>query len=102
MKLCDCIDQFEADAIRNRLAAAGIRAIVTGNDAVSALGMGGAPQKRPVCVEVAAEDLDRAGKLLEEDRRRAEKLGPWHCQTCGENNEATFDLCWKCHRSRAQ
>ena len=101
-KLCACADRFEAEAIRNRLAAAGIRAIVTGTDAASAFSMGGAPQQRPVRVEVAAEDLDRAGELLEEDRRRAATLGPWRCRTCGERNEATFDVCWQCRSSRVE
>jgi len=91
------LDRFQAKAVQNRLEAAGIRAIVTGTDAASAFGMGGAPASRSVRIEVAANDLPRAKQILEQDKQRAAELGPWVCDHCGEQNEATFDICWRCN-----
>jgi len=88
---------FEAEATRNRLAIAGIRAIVTGTDVAHSFSMGGAPQDRLVRNEVAEENYNRAREILAEDRRRAAQADSWKCGQCGEENDATFDLCWKCH-----
>jgi hypothetical protein len=90
-------DRFQAQAIQNRLAAAGIRAIVTGTDAASAFGMGGAPASRSVRIEVAIEDLSRARLILQQDKQRAAHSVAWTCGECGEENEATFDICWRCN-----
>jgi hypothetical protein len=40
--------------------------------------------------------LLRARQLLEQDQQRAAQLGAWTCPQCGEQNEPTFDLCWRC------
>lgn len=90
-------ETFAAEAIRNRLAVAGVQAYVTGTAVADSFGMGGAPQSRLLRVEVAAEDLDRAREILAEDRRRAAAATRWKCGQCGELNEPSFDLCWKCH-----
>ena len=30
----------------------------------------------------------------------AAALGPWVCHACKEQNEATFEICWRCHKPR--
>jgi hypothetical protein len=97
VELASYSDRFEAETIKIRLAAAGIQSEVFGTDAASAFGMGGAPQTKSVRVEVAGDDIARATKILEQDRRDAIARGPWVCDECSETNEATFDLCWKCN-----
>lgn len=27
---------------------------------------------------------------------------PWRCESCGEENPATFDICWKCQSARPE
>jgi hypothetical protein len=100
--LRNCADRVEAETIRIRLAAAGIRAIITGTDAATALSLGGAPTSRLVRVEVQRADHERAVALLEEDQRRLREAGPWICSRCREQNEAAFDVCWSCEKPRGE
>lgn len=95
-----CADRIEAESIRIRLAEAGIRAMITGTDMGTALGLGGAGTMRMVRVEVPNEDAQRAAELLAEDERKAAEAGPWICSRCHEQNEATFDVCWSCSKPR--
>ncbi len=97
-----CADRFEAESIRIRLAEAGIRAIVTGTDMGTALGLGGAGTMRMVRVEVPNEDAERAAFILQEDARRAMEVGSWICSRCREPNEATFEVCWSCNKPRTE
>ncbi len=53
-----------------------------------------------VKVEVAPEDYDRAVALLEDDESKAAIAGPWVCDRCREQNDATFELCWQCQKPR--
>ncbi|MDG2220607.1 MAG: DUF2007 domain-containing protein [Rubripirellula sp.] len=95
-----CSDRFEAESLRIRLAEAGIRAVITGTDMETALGLGGAGTMRLVRLEVATEDAERATLILAEDQRKASKAGPWICSRCREQNEATFEVCWSCSKRR--
>ena len=92
--------KIEAETIRIRLAAAGIQAFVSGEDAGTALGMGGAATNRLVHVEVPEADYERAVAILEEDDRRILEAGPWICSRCREQNEAAFEVCWSCNKPR--
>jgi hypothetical protein len=96
-----CSDRFEAESLRIRLAEAGIRAVITGTDMETALGLGGAGTMRLVRLEVATEDAKRATLILAEDERIARTAGPWICSRCREQNEATFDVCWSCSKRRS-
>jgi hypothetical protein len=98
--LCECASSIEAETIRIRLTAADIRAFVTGTDAATALGLGGAGTMRLVRVEVGAEDYDCARVLLQQDQLRLQQAGPWICSRCGEQNEAAFEVCWSCTKPR--
>jgi len=97
-----CADRIQAESIRIRLAEAGIRAMITGTDMETALGLGGAGTMRMVRVEVPAEDAERAAALLDEDDRKAAEAGPWICSRCHEQNEATFEVCWSCSKPRTE
>lgn len=96
-----CFNFVEAESIRTRLDAAGILAVINGaesNRMLSYVGtaLGG------VQLEVAPEDYDRAVQLLEDDEIKSAAAGPWVCQACREQNEATFELCWNCQKLRDQ
>ncbi|MEM8669647.1 MAG: DUF2007 domain-containing protein [Planctomycetota bacterium] len=97
----NCTDRIEAESLRIRLAEAGIRALVTGTDMETALGLGGAGTMRMVRLEVPTEDAERAVAILEEDRRKAIEAGPWICSRCHEQNESTFEVCWSCSKPRS-
>ncbi len=94
-----CYDFVEAEAIRTRLDAAGILAVINGAEAQLMLSYVGTALGG-VKLEVAPEDYDRAVKLLDDDESQAAILGPWICERCNEQNEATFELCWKCQKPR--
>ena len=95
-----CADRIEAETIRIRLASAEIQVLITGTDAGTALGLGGAATSRMVRVEVASSDYDRANDLLNEDAKRTRLAGPWVCVRCHERNESAFDVCWCCNQIR--
>lgn len=102
VSLSDYPDQFQAEAIRIRLEAAGIQVIVTGTDAATALSMGGAGTDRLVRVEVAKADYEKAMKLLLEDKERLESASPWICSRCDEQNEPAFEVCWGCNKTQTE
>lgn len=99
--LRQCADRVEAETIRIRLASVEIQALITGTDAGTALGLGGAATSRLVRVEVAREDYERANELLQADELRTQLAGPWVCSRCHEQNEAAFDVCWSCNKMRS-
>lgn len=43
-------------------------------------------------------DYERAATLVDQMAKSIENppTGLWKCQRCGEENEAQFDICWKC------
>ncbi|MGB7324662.1 MAG: DUF2007 domain-containing protein [Rubripirellula sp.] len=94
-------DVFEAEIIRDRLAAANIRAFVTGTDMATALSLGGAATSNGVRLEVANDDYARAVATLEDDDRRLREAGDWQCRRCSEPNEASFEVCWSCSKARS-
>ncbi len=85
--------------MRIRLEAAGIHAVILGAEAGVALsyfgGVVGYPQ-----VDVPAEDFERATELLQADRQVLRHAQPWTCARCDEPNEAAFEFCWSCNKSR--
>ena len=88
--------RFEAYLLVDRLAHAGIKAHVFNEHMASIVG--------DVPVDVSQpqvwldDDADRALaadvlRAYQEERNRTGTIG---CGKCGEENPATFDLCWKC------
>ena len=41
-------------------------------------------------------DEARAAQLLRDSSRPAVSGAPWHCATCGADNEPQFAACWNC------
>ena len=94
-RLYDAQNRIDAFLLRDRLMHANVDAHVFNQhmEAVSGdvpFGVAG-PQ-----VWVDDEDYDKAkGVLLAFEQERA-RIGSRRCVHCGEENPATFDLCWKC------
>lgn len=98
--LRQCVTVHEAEIVRDRLIAAGVRAFVTGTDMATALSLGGAGTDVGVRLVVPSEDFDHAAELLAEDERTLREAGPWRCGRCDQPNEASFEVCWSCSKPR--
>ena len=94
-----CHSVMEAETVRIRLEAAGIHAIILGAEAGVALSYFGGAVGYPQ-VEVPAEDFERASELLQADQQVLRQAQPWSCARCDEPNEAAFEFCWSCNKSR--
>lgn len=96
--LRQCVTVHEAEIVRDRLLAAGVRAFVIGTDMATALSLGGAGTDVGVRLVVPPDDFDRAAELLAQDERVLREAGPWRCSRCDETNEPSFDVCWNCSK----
>lgn len=91
-----------AEQVRDMLERRGIEARVFGEYTYGAPGIN--PLAWPAVWVMDDEDFDAAKSLIreyEEALRRDAAREPdasrrWHCRHCGEWNEETFALCWKC------
>ena len=45
---------------------------------------------------VRDRDYSRACALLEQSLAEVAERDDWRCKQCGENNDASFDICWQC------
>lgn len=43
-------------------------------------------------------DYDRAVAVIDTEIDNPVARAPWHCDYCNEDNEGSFDVCWKCQR----
>ena len=103
IKLYTAAHIVDAHLLRGALESAGIDAEVRGEYLFSTRG------EAPVTMDtlpavwiVSDEDLDAATAIVREFEQRPEPgpVGTWVCAVCGEVNEETFDVCWKCGGSR--
>lgn len=93
-------DSITAETLRGRLAVAGIDVYVRGTSIEAAFGLGGAPTSSGMRVEIARGDVEAALAVIAEDDRLREVAGDWVCNRCDEENDATFEFCWKCQKER--
>lgn len=86
---------LEAHNLKGMLEAMGIPVRLKGEGLVG--GMGELPVSEiEVPLMVAATDFTAArNALLAFEKPSA---GAWYCPGCGEQNEASFELCWQCGR----
>jgi hypothetical protein len=95
-----CSQVWEAEILRDRLAAAGFTAFVQGAETGRSLSYVGVALGG-VKVQVPEGELAAARKLLEEDALVREQARAWTCPRCGEPNEAAFDFCYSCALPRS-
>jgi cytochrome c556 len=50
-------------------------------------------------VWVDDENVERANQVLVAFAAERQRVGSLRCVDCGEDNPATFELCWNCGRS---
>ena len=66
-------------------------------------GSGGHVGLEAVPIELWVKDdatAPAAITLLENNFSANENRSEWTCKNCGEINEGSFDICWKCQHSR--
>ncbi len=102
LEVCSAADTQEAYLIKNALSDAGIEARVIETPLLNAVGELPASAIAPR-IWVCAKDIERARKVVAELRSHLQSTTlaePWTCSRCGEQNEATFEICWNCQRDR--
>lgn len=99
VRLRSCSNAAEAAILQNRLESAGITAFVTGAETTTMLSYVG-PATGTVRVEVPLDSVEKAEQVLARDELDSVSRVDWNCSRCDQPNEATFDLCWNCNKSR--
>lgn len=46
------------------------------------------------------QDFAKASTIIEEQLTNAEPSEPWVCGKCAEENDGSFDFCWKCQTEK--
>ena len=88
--------RFDAYLLADRLNQAGIRAHVFNEHASSIVGDVPPECAQPQVWLARDGDRERAQTLLDRMQAEAARGGSAHCDRCGEDSPATFDLCWNC------
>ena len=89
-------NRTDAYLLRDRLAHSGIATHVFNEHAQSIVGDVPPDVAQPQLWLDDDDDLARAEAVLREYNVERSRTGTRHCAHCGEDNPATFDLCWKC------
>ena len=80
---------------RGLLEAQGIEVLMRNEFAAGATGEVPVFETWPELWVVNDRDYDRACGIIA-DAFRDSAAAPWHCQRCGEENDASFEFCWNC------
>lgn len=104
-RLISARNDFEAHHLRVVLEAAGVRAVVIGEQLGQARGELPLSLASSPCVWVDEAAFEQAEAVLAEARAeeaRVDLADAWTCPACGESVEPTFDQCWKCMQPRPE
>jgi hypothetical protein len=88
--------RVEAYLLVDRLAHAGIKAHVFNEHTSSIVGEVPPDVAQPQVWLDDDADRPRAEEILRTYQEERSRAGSRTCDKCGEENPATFDLCWKC------
>lgn len=98
------VDVTEGALLVSALETEGIQTSST--EAQGAIGFGElSSESLQVQIFVAPQDAERGKKVIEEFQARYRQGGAsgpaWSCSQCGEQNDANFQVCWKCNQEKA-
>lgn len=100
MELLVCLDRLQAYLLRDKLAHHGIVAHVLNLHAQGAVGELPPESALPQVWLADPRDRERARRVLAAHEADVRRSGPpWFCRGCGEENPASFELCWHCGAS---
>lgn len=103
MKLYSGRDSMDAHHVRGLLEAAGVRAVVMGDQLATAWGEVPFMNDALPGVWINDEDKARAAEVMDEffrDAATPPRSAPWVCPRCGEEVEGQFEVCWNCGTPR--
>lgn len=86
----------DAQLLRNRMEAVGIKAHVFNEFAHGAVGELPFTHTWPEVWVERDDDLERADPVLEAHGRTRDSDGVTSCAACGETNPSNFEICWSC------
>ncbi len=92
-------NRFDAYLLVDRLAHAGIKAHVFNENMSSIVGDVPPDVAQPQVWLDDDADRERADAVLRAYQIERNRTGTLVCARCGEENPATFDLCWQCGSS---
>jgi hypothetical protein len=46
------------------------------------------------------QDFTKASSIIERQLTNPEPTEPWTCANCDEENDGSFDFCWKCQTEK--
>ena len=46
------------------------------------------------------QDFEKAKAIIDKEIENPEPSEPWTCTGCNEENEGSFEVCWKCQTER--
>jgi hypothetical protein len=93
------VNRFDAYLVLHRLQQAGIHAHVFNEHMQSIAGDVPPDVAQPQVWLERPADRQRAEAVLAALHAERLKTGSVRCTSCGEDNPANFEICWKCKRS---
>ena len=93
-------DSIEANFLVQSLDNAGVRVDLAGGMSHMLLGERGTAEVLSTDLWVRREDYWRGRQVIEDFHSESGRNVPstimWTCRSCGEVNDRSFELCWKC------
>ena len=93
---------LQAEVFKSKLESAGIRVLLDYESlgptlGITVDGLGEVRVMVPPTYRGVAENVLRR---YENDRRRPSAGHDWTCRHCGEANDPSFEICWRCEEAR--
>lgn len=90
---------IDGQMVVDLLTLAGIPCLLFNQNAVG--GLGDLPVTYPEVWVKRDRDLEKARDTIADFENRPPPTSDKSCDTCGENNPATFEVCWRCNGALA-
>jgi hypothetical protein len=88
-------NQFLANNVKNLIEVQGINAFIKNEFSQGAVGEISAFDAWPEVWVYDDSDFARAEQIVKSSQQSNETLD-WLCNTCAENNDPSFEICWNC------
>lgn len=89
----EAANSLEAHTLKGALESRGVAVQLKGEALAGALGELPMDVAR-VTLLVQAPDWPRAREFVQAYQQKSYRT--WHCGRCGEENDASFEICWRC------
>lgn len=93
-------NHFLVHNMKNLVEAEGIELFLKNEFAQGAVGETAVFEAWPELWVINDDDYDKALEVVDFAQRSAGSPG-WVCPCCGESNDGSFELCWKCQHEKS-